>query len=136
MKQRHEFGGRKGRNLVGKQMRLPFSLVILASFVTILVYLWQIRQMVSYQTNFKCSDKYRFIEKQSVQQNRDSTWPPRDLVDRIKDSKGRVIVSAVNCGYVDFADNFVAALERLNVTNYVLVPLDQNAYTLFAPVVS
>eukprot|EP00977_Amphora_coffeiformis_P021817 scaffold9946_cov188-Amphora_coffeaeformis.AAC.1 len=35
-----------------------------------------------------------------------------------------------NCGYVGFADNFVAALERLNVTNYILVPLDPSAYTL------
>jgi len=40
------------------------------------------------------------------------------------------VVSAVNCGYVGFADNFVAALERLNVTNYILVPLDPSAYTL------
>lgn len=52
------------------------------------------------------------------------SWPPASLLSKISDNQKRLVVAGVTCGYLDFADNFVQSLERTNVTNYLLVPLD------------
>jgi rhamnogalacturonan II specific xylosyltransferase len=43
-------------------------------------------------------------------------------------SKKRLVVSAFNYGYADFVDNFANSLLQQNVRNFVLVPLDVDAY--------
>mmetsp|Transcript_4793 Transcript_4793/g.7483 ORF Transcript_4793/g.7483 Transcript_4793/m.7483 type:complete len:320 (-) Transcript_4793:24-983(-) len=65
-------------------------------------------------------------------------WPPKDTLDRFVDSQNRLVVTFVNCGYCQFADNWANRLDTLGVTNYILVPLDESAHRLlmntsFAP---
>lgn len=76
------------------------------------------------------------VEPQSrVQENRDA-WPPRGMIEAVirssRDFKltrqKRVILAASNAEYVDFADNFANSLLLLNVTNFILIPLDAKAY--------
>jgi Nucleotide-diphospho-sugar transferase len=80
-------------------------------------------------------------------------WPSVDFVDRILErhriasddgssnssantstfsastnQQRRLILIAVNSGYVDFADNLAHSLEVLHVFNFVLIPLDQRAF--------
>lgn len=55
------------------------------------------------------------------------SWPPASILAKIADNKKRVVVAGVTCGYLDFADNFVQSLERIGVTNYLLVPLDDKS---------
>lgn len=59
-------------------------------------------------------------------------WPPTAQLDAILEetTKKRLIVAASNAGYADFADNFFQSLLDLNVTNFVLVPLDTTAYEI------
>jgi Nucleotide-diphospho-sugar transferase len=47
---------------------------------------------------------------------------------RTKQGVPRLIVAASNADFVDFADNFANSLLAWNVTNFVLVPLDTEAY--------
>jgi hypothetical protein len=58
------------------------------------------------------------------------TWPPIQVLNRVKDAKNRIVLSAVNCAYLDLADNFVTNLASLQITNYILVPLDDLAHQL------
>lgn len=66
------------------------------------------------------------------------SWPPADQLDAILASRAtvsasatkeeeRLVVAAASYGYVEFADNFMNSLLRLNVTNFALVPLDGRA---------
>ena len=59
-------------------------------------------------------------------------WPPRDIVDSVADRHGQVVLSAVNCGFVDFADNWAQSLLRIGVTNFVFVPLDEEAHAILS----
>jgi Nucleotide-diphospho-sugar transferase len=70
-----------------------------------------------------------------------ANWPPENMIDamllratipsttRTKDGIPRVVVVASNFEFIDFADNFANSLLALNVTNFVIVPLDEKAYT-------
>jgi hypothetical protein len=40
----------------------------------------------------------------------------------------RIIISFTNFGFVDLADNLIACFKTLNITNYIMVALDQKAY--------
>mmetsp|Transcript_29472 Transcript_29472/g.33908 ORF Transcript_29472/g.33908 Transcript_29472/m.33908 type:complete len:322 (-) Transcript_29472:319-1284(-) len=60
------------------------------------------------------------------------TWPPKSIVDAVADSNIRVVVAAANCGYLDMLHNFVSSLIRCNITNFVLVPLDETAYIVLS----
>jgi len=62
----------------------------------------------------------------------DNNWPPTQFLDRLVDEKHRLVITFVNCGYIKFADNWVVHLEKLGVTNYVLVPLDEETHSLLA----
>jgi Nucleotide-diphospho-sugar transferase len=60
-------------------------------------------------------------------------WPPTSMLNNLLGSttpnnKRRLVVAASNAEFVDFADNFAHSLVSLNVTNFVLVPLDEGAY--------
>jgi Nucleotide-diphospho-sugar transferase len=68
-------------------------------------------------------------------------WPPLSQLEaliaasksshaRSKRGAPRLVVAASNADYVDFADNFANSLLRLNVTNFVLVPLDMKAFEI------
>lgn len=56
-----------------------------------------------------------------------ATWPDPDLLARVAIA-GRLVVAAVNCGYLDFVDNWLSSLKALKITNYVLIALDLHAY--------
>jgi rhamnogalacturonan II specific xylosyltransferase len=70
----------------------------------------------------------------------DVSWPPSDFIDSLLanaaipssaetiDGIPRVVVAASNRQFVDFADNFANSLLSLNITNFVLVPLDSEAH--------
>lgn len=69
------------------------------------------------------------------------SWPPLSQLEAViarsdsshahsKQGTPRLVVAASNADYVDFADNFANSLLRLNVTNFVLVPLDMKAYDI------
>lgn len=68
-------------------------------------------------------------------------WPPMQMLSNlfngsrdVDDSQPkRLVVVATNAAYVYFADNFASSLLRLNVTNFVIVPLDENAFRLLQP---
>ena len=64
-------------------------------------------------------------------------WPPAEMLDALFDGatqttphSRRLVVGASNSDYVDFADNFANSLLALNVSNFVLVPLDEKAYQI------
>jgi rhamnogalacturonan II specific xylosyltransferase len=69
-------------------------------------------------------------------------WPPTEMLDLVlaeatvsssiqsKQGIPRLVVAASNSDYADFADNFANSLLALNVTNFVLVPLDMEAHTI------
>ena len=44
----------------------------------------------------------------------------------------RIILAASNAEYVDFADNFAHSLLLVNVTNFILIPLDATAYRILS----
>ncbi|SPQ98680.1 unnamed protein product (mitochondrion) [Plasmodiophora brassicae] len=56
-----------------------------------------------------------------------SVWPDPDLLSRVAIAK-RLVVAAVNCGYLDFVDNWLASIQALGITNYILIALDMHAY--------
>jgi len=45
-----------------------------------------------------------------------------------------LVVTSVNCGYVDFADNWAASLVKQGINNFVIVPLDDRAQAALARV--
>jgi hypothetical protein len=55
------------------------------------------------------------------------SWPPLDIVEPIAKER-RLVVAAVNCGYLDFADNWIESVKKAGVTNFVLIALDNNSY--------
>jgi len=57
----------------------------------------------------------------------DNLWPPREIMDNLVDEMKRVVVIAVNCGFVDMADNYLNSVVKQGVENYVVVPLDSVA---------
>jgi hypothetical protein len=69
-------------------------------------------------------------------------WPPAEMLDLLlaeatissttnsKQGIPRLVVAASNSDYVDFSDNFANSLLALNITNFVLVPLDMEAYAI------
>jgi hypothetical protein len=71
-----------------------------------------------------------------------TNWPPTEMLDLLlaeatvsssiqsKDGTPRFVVAAVNADYAEFADNFVNSLVALDITNFVLVPLDMDAYAI------
>ena len=61
---------------------------------------------------------------------REHNWPPKHLVENIADDQNRVLIASPNCGFVDFADNWVGGLMRFNRTNYLLVPMDWKAHDI------
>ena len=61
---------------------------------------------------------------------REHKWPPKHLVENIADDQNRVLIASPNCGFVDFADNWVGGLLRFNRTNYLLLPLDWKAHDI------
>jgi Nucleotide-diphospho-sugar transferase len=71
-------------------------------------------------------------------QPKNITWPPRGIIEAVIRSsldykttrQKRVILAASNAEYVDFADNFANSLLLLNVTNFILIPLDTKAYRI------
>ena len=71
-----------------------------------------------------------------------SSWPPLPMLQNLfngsregadDNQPKRLVVVATNAAYVYFADNFASSLLRLNVTNFVLVPLDAKAFSLLQP---
>lgn len=79
-----------------------------------------------------------------------SVWPDPDLLSRVAIAK-RLVVAAVNCGsaiatyflsrswvlmtscrYLDFVDNWLASIQALGITNYILIALDMHAYVWHA----
>lgn len=63
----------------------------------------------------------------------DDTWPPARMLDALLDGGAgprRLVVAASNAEYADFADNFAHSLQAQNVSNFVLVPLDDDAYAI------
>ena len=58
-----------------------------------------------------------------------SEQPSSALADRLaafaKDNT--VIVTQVSCGYLDFADNWIASVESLDISNWLAVAQDQAA---------
>lgn len=88
----------------------------------------------------------------------DNDWPPAQMLDALllfdggveesatttavtvttpninntpnKSYRRRLVVAASNSEFVDFADNFANSLLALNVTNFVLVPLDDEAHEI------
>ena len=60
-------------------------------------------------------------------------WPPLQMLQNVFDGSSepkRLVVVATNAAYVYFADNFANSLAQLNVTNFVFVPLDDEAFQL------
>jgi hypothetical protein len=63
-------------------------------------------------------------------------WPPKSMIEDIivasndyqQTRQKRIVIAASNAEYVDFADNFAHSLLRQNVTNFLLVPLDDTTY--------
>ena len=73
-------------------------------------------------------------KQQQLQHNEDddNNWPPTQILDRIVDEERRMVITFVNCGYIKFADNWVVHLEKLGITNYALVPLDEKTHSILA----
>lgn len=61
-------------------------------------------------------------------------WPPAKRLDRLFHNEKpnnhgrRLVLAAASADYADFADNFAHSLLLLNVTNFVLIPLDAVAH--------
>ena len=58
----------------------------------------------------------------------DSKWPPEQLMKGNVDNYNRAVVSLVRITEIAMADNFLFSLERNNVKNFVVVPLDKESY--------
>lgn len=50
-----------------------------------------------------------------------------DLVSK-RAQNNRIIISFTNFGFVDLADNLIACFQKLSITNYVMVALDQKSF--------
>lgn len=46
-------------------------------------------------------------------------WPPRYVLDTVRGDDGLVILNSVNCGYIDFATNFLRSVRRVTDSNKV-----------------
>jgi rhamnogalacturonan II specific xylosyltransferase len=82
-------------------------------------------------------------KKKKPDDKKPNDWPPVSQLEvliasskssdaRSKRGAPRLVVAASNADYVDFADNFANSLLRLNVTNFVLVPLDMKAFEILS----
>lgn len=73
-------------------------------------------------------------EDEDTDHDDSSSWPPLALINNLfasdDDGPKRLVVAASNYGYADFADNFMNSLMRLNVSNFVMIPLDEQVYKL------
>lgn len=58
---------------------------------------------------------------------RADSWPPRDIMDSVS-LDNRVVVAITNSAMLEMTDNFLSSLERLGVTNFVVVPLDKKTH--------
>ena len=74
-------------------------------------------------------------DEEEPHENKTNTWPPSDIIENVilnsdpsSAQSRRLVVTAANEGYVDFADNFANSLLQLNVTNFVIVALDDAAH--------
>ena len=57
-------------------------------------------------------------------------WPNPDLLRSVADDNNDIIVIAVNCGYVTIGQNWILHVRKLNVTNYVVIALDERVYPI------
>lgn len=46
-------------------------------------------------------------------------WPPRYILDTVQGDDGLVILNSVNCGYIDFATNFLRSVRSVTYSNKV-----------------
>ena len=63
--------------------------------------------------------------------NATTLWPNPDLLKNIADDKTNdIIVIAVNCGYVTIGQNWILHVRKLNITNYIVIALDERVYPI------
>lgn len=55
-------------------------------------------------------------------------WPPARVMRANVDNNNRVVVALSSFDHIEMTDNFLASLERSNVFNFVVVPLDYKSY--------
>mmetsp|Transcript_6408 Transcript_6408/g.19386 ORF Transcript_6408/g.19386 Transcript_6408/m.19386 type:complete len:541 (+) Transcript_6408:192-1814(+) len=61
-------------------------------------------------------------------------WPPRGLLEKVVNSAyngkapKRFMAAAVSCNFLDVLDNWLASLDRIGLTNFIIVALDNEAY--------
>ena len=72
-------------------------------------------------------DYPNFPVKQDDALSSAAPWPPYSTVLRIAGSKRRVVIVLANCGFLDVADNLIGSMLKLNMTNFVLIPLDNTS---------
>lgn len=53
-----------------------------------------------------------------------SPWPPAYVLEHVADDKGLVVVNTVNCGYLDFAVNFLRAARKVSSGMKVLTVIN------------
>jgi len=55
-------------------------------------------------------------------------WPGQ--VNHVADSLNRVVILIATCPYLDMLDNVIGSMKKVNVTNFVVVPLDDTTLTV------
>lgn len=60
------------------------------------------------------------------------SWPPSDVMQQNIDEEKRVAVTITTIDEIVLADNFLASLERFNVNNFVVIPLDFESYEILS----
>ena len=59
---------------------------------------------------------------------REAVWPPLYVLETVANEDGLVIVNSVNCGYLDFASNFLNSVRKFSDINILWVTMDEVAF--------
>jgi Nucleotide-diphospho-sugar transferase len=136
--------GRSARALLKKQ-RTTCKSFLLRSMITILfcicaatLHVFSLQYSRDLYSMSAVEPDDRAVVVQSPTQEKSVSWPPRGMIEAVIRSshdykatrQKRVVLAASNAEYVDFADNFANSLLLLNVTNFILIPLDAKAYRI------
>ncbi|CAM9141525.1 unnamed protein product [Scytosiphon promiscuus] len=57
-----------------------------------------------------------------------ASWPPTYVLEHVASDEGLIIVNNVNCGYLDFATNFLLAARKVSDTKVLWVAMDETAF--------
>lgn len=66
----------------------------------------------------------------STQNNSTSATPWPGRVDHIVDSRNRIVILIATCPYLEMLDNMIGSMRKVNVSNFVVVPLDETTHNV------